>query len=70
VACYWGQDARTLRKKSDRLSQHQAETIRELNGFLLGMKSWSTVDLTLVNDRLQYIKERNDKFNQLEARTK
>lgn len=66
AACYWGQDARTRRAKSDRLLQHQAETIRELYGFLYGMRGWATIDAGKVNDRLQYISQRDAKFARIE----
>ncbi|MGH9352999.1 MAG: hypothetical protein ACRD2G_12705 [Terriglobia bacterium] len=67
AACYWGLDARRLRRKSDRLLQHRSETIHNLKGFLLALKGWSVVNVQQVNDRLQYIKEREEEFQRIEA---
>ena len=47
--------------------QHQAETIQNLKGFLLAMKVWTMVNVKLVDDRLQYIKEQGEKFARIDA---
>jgi predicted acylesterase/phospholipase RssA len=66
IAWYWGSDARKARANSDRLLQHQAETIQNLKGFLLAMKVWTMVNVKLVDDRLQYIKEQGERFARIE----
>lgn len=51
------------RRLVDRLSQHQSETIRNLHGFLLGLKAALDPKTTVsVNDRLGYITKRDEEF--------
>ena len=66
IAWYWGRDARKARAKGDRLLQHQAETIRELNGFLYAARGWATVETGKLNDRLLYIKDRDATFARIQ----
>ena len=60
-------DARRQRNIVERLSQHQSETIQNLHGFLLGLKSAPTVSVMQVNDRLQFIKDREAEFKRIAA---
>jgi len=66
LSWYWGSDPRDARAKSDRLLQHQAETIQNLKAFLLGVRVWTTVNVKQVDNRLQYIKEQGDKFARIQ----
>jgi hypothetical protein len=58
-------DARRQRKIVDRLSQHQSETIHNLHGLLLGLKASPGVNLTQVNDRLEFIRQRGEEFKRI-----
>jgi hypothetical protein len=58
-------DSRRQRATVGRISQHQSETIHNLRGFLLAVKGRNTVNVAQVNDRLQFIKEHEDGFNQI-----
>lgn len=58
-------DARRQRDIVQRLLQHQSETIQNLHGFLLGMKVSPEVNLTQLNDRLEFIKHRAAEFENI-----
>jgi hypothetical protein len=60
-------DARRQRKIVDRLSQHQSETIHNLHGLLLGLKASPGVNLTQVNDRLEFIRQRGEEFKRISS---
>jgi hypothetical protein len=60
-------DVRRRRKIAERLIQYQSETIHNLHGFILGLKASPTVDVTQVNDRLEFVKQRSEEFKRMSS---
>ena len=69
VGCWGIVDARRQRNIGDRLSQHQSETIHNLYGFLMGLKTSPLINLDQINYRLEFIKRREAEFRKIGSGT-